>query len=224
MTPPLPPEGRELWNAVDAHLVGALLTPDPALTGALERSTAAGLPAIAVAPNQGKLLHLLALMVGARRILEVGTLGGYSTIWLARALPADGRLTTLELDPKHAEVARANLTAAGVADRVEVLVGPALESLPTLHEPIDLAFIDADKPNNARYVEHALRVSHPGTVIVIDNTVREGRIADDSSEDPAILGTRALHALLAADPRVEATAIQTVGSKGYDGLTIARVS
>jgi predicted O-methyltransferase YrrM len=124
----------------------------------------------------------------------------------------------------HAEVARANLAAAGVADRVEVLVGPALESLATLHDPIDLAFIDADKANNARYVEHALRLSHPGTVIVIDNTVREGRVADDSSDDPAILGTRALHALLAADPRVEATAIQTVGSKGYDGLTIARVS
>jgi predicted O-methyltransferase YrrM len=224
MTRPLPPEGRELWNAVDAHLVGALLTPDPTLDAALERSAVAGLPAIAVAPNQGKLLHLLARMVGARRILEVGTLGGYSTLWLARALPAGGRLTTLELDPAHAAVARENLEAAGVADRVEVLVGPALDTLATLDEPIDLAFVDADKANNARYVEHALRLSHPGTVIVVDNTVRGGSVADDASDDPGVLGTRALHALLAADPRVEATAIQTVGSKGHDGLTIALVS
>ena len=223
MTPPLPADGPALWNAVDAHLVGALLSPDEVLSGALARSDVAGLPAIAVAPNQGKLLYLLARMVGARRILEVGTLGGYSTIWLARALPTDGRLVTLELDPHHAEVARENLASAGLSDRVEVLVGPALETLATLTEPIDLAFVDADKVNNARYVEHALRLSHPGTVIVIDNTVRGGAVADDDSQDPAILGTRALHDLLAADPRVDATAIQTVGSKGHDGLTFALV-
>jgi predicted O-methyltransferase YrrM len=216
--------GPDLWSAVDAHLNAVLLAPDPALEGALARSAEAGLPSIAVAPNQGKLLHLLVRITGARRVLEVGTLGGYSTIWLARGLPSDGRLVTLELDPGHAAVARENLASAGVADKVEVIVGPALETLPSLTDPIDLAFIDADKTNNAAYVEHALRLSHPGTVIVIDNTVRAGRVADDSSTDADVLGTRALHALLAAHPRVDATAIQTVGSKGHDGLTIALVS
>jgi predicted O-methyltransferase YrrM len=209
----------DLYAAVDAHLVTALLTPDPALDAALQRSSDAGLPPIAVAPNQGKLLHLLVLMCGAKRVLEVGTLGGYSTIWLARAAE---HVTTLELDPRHAEVARANLVAAGVTN-VDVLVGPALETLPTLTEPVDFAFIDADKANNPRYVEHALRLSHPGTVIVIDNTVRGGAVADDTSTDPAILGTWELHAILLADPRVEATAVQTVGSKGHDGFTLARV-
>ena len=223
MTPPLPSDGPALWEAVDAYLVGALLDPDPVLDGALERSAAAGLPPIAVAPNQGKLLHLMVRMVGARRVLEVGTLGGYSTIWLARALPPDGHLTTLELDPAHAEVARENLAAAGLADRVEVLVGPALDTLATLTEPIDFAFLDADKVNNPRYVEHALRLSHPGTVIVIDNTVRSGAVADASSQDPSVVGTRELHALLAADDRVDATTVQTVGSKGHDGFTLALV-
>lgn len=223
MSDALPAPGPDLWQAVDAYLVNALLPPDPTLTGALERSTAAGLPAIAVAPNQGKLLHLVARMIGAQRILEVGTLGGYSTIWLARALAPDGRLTTLELDPKHAEVARGNLKAAGIGDQVEVIVWAALDTLPTLTGPSDLAFIDADKANNPRYVEHALRLSRPGTVIVIDNTVRGGRVADATSTDPDVVGTRALHALLAVDPRVDATTIQTVGSKGHDRLTFALV-
>lgn len=209
----------DLFSAVDAYLVEALLTPDATLDGALRRSTEADLPAIAVAPNQGKLLHLLVLMCGAHNVLEVGTLGGYSTIWLARAA---SRVTTLELDPHHASVARANLDAAGVTN-VDILVGPALETLATLTDPIDFAFIDADKANNLRYVEHALRLSHSGTVIVIDNTVRQGAVADAASTDPAIVGTRELHALLLADPRVEATAIQTVGSKGHDGFTLARV-
>jgi predicted O-methyltransferase YrrM len=223
MSDALPAPGPDLWQAVDAYLVNALLPPDPTLIGALERSMAAGLPAIAVAPNQGKLLHLVARMIGAERILEVGTLGGYSTIWLARALTPDGRLTTLELDPKHAEVARGNLEAAGIGDRVEVIVGAALDTLPTLTGPFDLAFIDADKANNTGYVEQALRLSRPGTVIVIDNTVRGGRVADASSTDPDVVGIRALHALLAADPRVDATTIQTVGSKGHDGMTFALV-
>ena len=209
----------DLYASVDAYLVEALLTPDASLNGALERSSDAGLPAIAVAPNQGKLLHLLVLMCGAQTVLEVGTLGGYSTIWLARAA---ARVTTLEIDPHHAAVARANFDAAGVTN-VEIMVGPALTSLATLTDPIDFAFIDADKANNPRYVEHALRLSHSGTVIVIDNTVRGGAVADADSTDPAILGTRELHALLAADPRVDATAIQTVGSKGHDGFTLARV-
>ena len=209
----------DLYSTVDAYLVEALLTPDASLDGALERSSDAGLPAIAVAPNQGKLLHLLVLMCGAQTVLEVGTLGGYSTIWLARAA---ARVTTLEIDPHHAAVARANFDAAGVTN-VEIMVGPALTSLATLTDPIDFAFIDADKANNPRYVEHALRLSHSGTVIVIDNTVRGGAVADAESTDPAILGTRELHELLAADPRVDATAIQTVGSKGHDGFTLARV-
>jgi predicted O-methyltransferase YrrM len=214
----------DLYQTVDAHLSAALLPPDDVLDRALARSEAAGLPPIAVAPNQGKLLHLLARMSGARRILEVGTLGGYSTIWLGRALPPDGRLTTLELDPEHAAVARENLADAGLADRVEVLVGPAAATLATLDEPFDFVFIDADKPSNALYVEHALRLSHPGTVILVDNTVRAGRIADDDTDDPGVLGTRAMHALLSADPRVEATAVQTVGVKGHDGFTLAVVS
>jgi predicted O-methyltransferase YrrM len=214
----------DLYSSVDTHLIAVLLPPDEVLDAAVARSEAAGLPPIAVAPNQGKLLHLLARMIGAERILEIGTLGGYSTIWLARALGPDGHLTTLELDPKHAAVARENLTAAGLADRVEVLVGPAAATLATLQEPFDFVFIDADKPGNPTYVEQALRLAHPGTVIVIDNTVRAGKIADDGSDDPAVLGTRAMHALLAADTRVESTAIQTVGLKGHDGFTLAVVS
>jgi len=209
----------DLYADVDAYLVDALLEPDPALSGALERSAAAGLPPIAVAPNQGKLLQLLTRMCGARRVLEIGTLGGYSTIWLARAAEA---VTTLELDPRHADIARANLAAAGLTN-VEILVGPALETLPTLTGTFDLAFVDADKANNARYVEQALRLSRPGTVIVIDNTVRQGRVADLALLDDDVVGTRELFALLRADPRVDATTIQTVGSKGHDGFTLALV-
>jgi predicted O-methyltransferase YrrM len=210
----------DLYADVDAYLVNALQEPDEALSGALERSAAAGLPPIAVAPNQGKLLHLLVRISGARRVLEVGTLGGYSTIWLARAAE---HVTTLELDPRHAEVARENLAAAGITN-VKILVGPALETLATLTEPVDFAFVDADKANNPRYVEQVLRLSHPGTVIVIDNTVRQGRVADASSSDSDVLGTRELFDLLRAHPQVDATTIQTVGSKGHDGFTLALVS
>jgi predicted O-methyltransferase YrrM len=210
----------DLFAQVDSYLVDALLEPDDALTGALERSQAAGLPPIAVAPNQGKLLHLLVRLSGARHVLEVGTLGGYSTIWLARAAET---VVTLELDPRHAEVARTNLAAAGLSN-VEVLVGPALETLPTLTQTVDFAFIDADKANNPRYVEHALRLSRPGTVIVVDNTVRQGRVADLALLDDDVVGTRELFALLRTDPRVDATTIQTVGSKGHDGFTLAVVT
>ncbi|MFD3995417.1 O-methyltransferase [Streptomyces sp. NPDC058583] len=215
------------WNAVDAYFTETIAPADEALTAALSASTAAGLPEIAVAPNQGKLLHLLAQMQGARNILEIGTLGGYSTIWLARALPADGRLITLEYDPAHADVARANLAHAGLDKIVEVRTGAALDSLPQLEAegagPFDLVFIDADKVNNPRYVEWALKLSRPGTVIVVDNVVRGGRITTPAPDDPAITGTRELFDLVAAEPRLDATAIQTVGTKGYDGLLLARV-
>ena len=209
----------DLFSQVDDFLGTALLEQDAALDGALERSTAAGLPPIAVSPLQGKMLHLLVRMCGARHVLEVGTLGGYSTIWLARAA---GSVTTLELDEKHAAVARENLAAAGLTN-VSVIVGPALETLPTLTETVDFAFIDADKGNNPRYVEHVLRLSRPGTVIVVDNTVRQGRVADDSLTDADVLGTRELFELLRSDQRVDATTIQTVGLKGHDGFTLCLV-
>lgn len=221
---------QDTWSAVDHYIEGALVDDDDALRGALRRSQQGGLPAINVAPNQGKLLHLLARMVGAKTILEVGTLGGYSTIWMARAIGngVGGRLVTLEIDPKHAEVARANLEAAGVADRAEVWVGPALDTLPQLVDegfgPIDLAFIDADKPNNAAYFSWALRLAHPGTVIVVDNVVRDGHVVDDSGRDPNVEGARAVFDLVSNEPRVDATALQTVGIKGYDGLIVALVT
>ena len=212
---------------MDDYFVATIARGDDALGAAQAASEAAGLPAIAVAPTHGKLLHLLACMVDARRILEVGTLGGYSTIWLARALPAGGRLVTLEIDPRHAEVARGNLAAAGLAERAEVRVGPALDSLAQLAAegfgPIDLAFIDADKQNNPHYFNHALALSRSGSVIVVDNVVRGGTVIDAKSADAAVLGTRRLIERVAAEPRVAATAIQTVGAKGYDGFLIARV-
>jgi predicted O-methyltransferase YrrM len=208
---------------VDKYLGERLVPSDPALDAALAASKAAGLPEIAVAPNQGKFLNLVARIAGARSILEIGTLGGYSTIWLARALPAEGRLITLEADPKHAEVARANIGAAGFADVVEVRLGPAIETLPSVQGPFDLIFIDADKPNIPHYFESALALSHPGSVIVVDNVIRGGAVADPASTDPSVLGVRRLNELIAAEPRVDATALQTVGSKGYDGLTFALV-
>ncbi|MFE0647369.1 O-methyltransferase [Streptomyces sp. NPDC059534] len=215
------------WSQVDHYFAETITPADEALTAALTASTAAGLPEIAVAPNQGKLLHLLALMQGARNILEIGTLGGYSTIWLARALPADGRLITLEYDPAHADVARANLAHAGLDKIVEVRTGAALDTLPRLEEegagPFDLVFIDADKVNNPHYVAWALKLSRPGTVIIVDNVVRNGRIATAHPDDPAITGTRAMFDLVAREPRLDATAFQTVGTKGYDGLLLARV-
>ncbi|MFF3603075.1 O-methyltransferase [Streptomyces sp. NPDC002463] len=215
------------WTAVDHYFTETIAPADEALTAALADSTAAGLPEIAVAPNQGKLLHLLASIQGARNVLEIGTLGGYSTIWLARALPADGRLITLEYSPAHADVARANIARAGLDKIVEVRTGAALDTLPQLETegagPFDLVFIDADKVNNARYVAWALKLSRPGTVIVVDNVVREGRIATPHPDDPAITGTREMFDLIAAEPRLDATALQTVGTKGYDGLLLARV-
>jgi predicted O-methyltransferase YrrM len=214
---------QELWSQVDHYLGEVLVPADPALDAALAASKAAGLPEIAVAPNQGKLLNLLARLAGARSILEIGTLGGYSTIWLARALPADGRLITLEADPKHAEVARANIAAAGFADVVDVRLGKALDTLPSVEGPFDLVFIDADKPNTPHYFEWALRLSRLGTVIIVDNVIRSGAVADASNTDPAILGVRKLHELIATEPRVDATALQTVGVKGYDGFTLALV-
>ncbi len=217
------------WNAVDDWLTGRLLgdDPDEALAAALRDSDAAGLPPIAVSPLQGKLLQLLARLTGARRVLEIGTLGGYSTIWLGRALPADGRLVTLEYDPRHAEVAVRNIARAGLAERVEVRVGPALESLPKLADeqppPFDLVFIDADKANNPHYVEWALRLTAAGSLIVLDNVVRGGRVADPENTDPDVVGTRAALELFGSHPRLDATAVQTVGAKDYDGFALARV-
>jgi predicted O-methyltransferase YrrM len=216
------------WTAVDAYICDRLVGADAALDEALRANAAGGLPAIDVSAPQGKLLHLLARSIGARRILEVGTLGGYSTIWLARALPADGRLVTLELEQKHADVAAANLARAGLRERVDIRVGPALDTLPKLESegagPFDLAFIDADKPNNANYFAYALKLSRPGSLIVVDNVVRNGAVADAASSDENVKGARALFDALAAEPRVTATAIQTVGSKGWDGFAIAIVN
>ena len=218
---------RDRWTAVD-HYVSELLAPhDAALDEALEASAAAGLPAIQVAPNQGKLLQLLARTVGARQILEIGTLGGYSTIWMARALPADGRLITLEYEPKHAEVARANIARAGLANVVDLRLGRALDTLPRLvgegQGPFDLVFIDADKPNTTAYFEWALKLTGRGSLIIVDNVVREGEVIDAASTDASVQGVRRLNDKMAADPRVSATVIQTVGGKGYDGLAIALV-
>lgn len=215
---------EQAWDDVDALLERALLPADPALEATLTASRQAGLPAIAVSPTQGKLLHLLAQAIGARRILEVGTLGGYSTIWLARALPDDGALVSIELDPHHADVARANVTAAGLAGRVEVVVGAAADVLPTLTGPFDLVFLDADKAGNADYVLLCLPQVRPGGVIVVDNVVRRGAVLDESSDDPSVQGVRRLLALLRDEPRLDATAVQTVGSKGWDGFVLARVN
>ncbi|MGY1522854.1 O-methyltransferase [Streptomyces sp. MN3] len=218
-----------LWNAVDDYFTGRLLgdDPDEALTAALRASDAAGLPPIAVSPLQGKLLHLLARIQGARRVLEIGTLGGYSTIWLGRALPADGQLITLEYDPRHAEVAVRNIARAGLAERVEVRVGPALESLPKLADeqppPFDLVFIDADKANNPHYVEWALRLTAAGSLIVLDNVVRGGRVADPDNTDPDVVGSRAALEMFGTHPRLDATAVPTVGVKDHDGFALARV-
>ncbi len=216
------------WAEVDGYLHGLLAPHDDALRAALAASDAAGLPAIAVSPGEGKLLHLLALAVGARRILEIGTLGGYSAIWMARALPADGRLVTLEFEPRHAEVARANLARAGLADRCEVRLGRALDLLPRLEAegagPFDLAFIDADKPSNPEYFAWALRLARPGGLIVVDNVVREGAVLDAGSGDATVEGVRRVLGLMSREPRVTATAIQTVGAKGWDGFAIARVA
>jgi predicted O-methyltransferase YrrM len=215
------------WSAVDDFINGALVPSDDALSAALRDSDAAGLPPISVTPAQGRLLHILAQTQGAKSILEVGTLGGYSTIWMARALPSGGRLLTLEINPATAKVARANLARAGLDGVVEVRVGPALDSLRELcarkPAPFDLVFIDADKVNNPEYFRAALELTRSGSLIIVDNVVRDGEILDEHTQDAAVRGTRALYAVMGAEPRVIATAIQTVGSKGYDGFAIARV-
>jgi predicted O-methyltransferase YrrM len=225
---PEPSMNQEQWTEVDRYVTDLLAPPDTALAEALRTSAAAGLPAINVTPNLGKLLQILALLRGARFILEIGTLGGYSTIWLARALPAAGRLITLEADPRHAAVARDNIARAGVAGVVELRVGPALETLPQLERegqgPFDVVFIDADKPAIPEYFRWALRLSRPGSLIVVDNVVRKGAVIDPASEDPDVQGVRRFYEQLAAEPRVLATAIQTVGAKGYDGFAIALVT
>jgi predicted O-methyltransferase YrrM len=219
--------GQRQWIEVDRYITDLLVPTDPALDAALAASEAAGLPPIAVARNQGKLLHLLARLTGARRILEIGTLGGYSTIWLARALPPDGRLITLEADARHAEVARANLARAGLAEVVEVRVGRALEVLSGLAAegggPFDFVFLDADKSNTPAYLEWALRLTRRGSLIVADNVVRGGAVIDPAIRDSDVRGIRRMFELMAAEKRLSATAIQTVGSKGYDGLAIAVV-
>lgn len=214
------------WALVDEYIVDRLLPPDPVMDSVLSANAAAGLPAIDVAPNQGKLLHIFARMVNARRVLEIGTLGGYSTIWLARALPSDGIVVTLESDPGHARVAQSNLQAAGLIDAVDLRIGPALETLPKLaDEPaFDLIFIDADKPNNPAYLEWALKLSRPGTVIIGDNVVRGGKIKDATDQDPSIQGVRQFYDRMSGEPRLTATAVQTVGSKGWDGFSIAIVN
>lgn len=219
--------GRERWEAVDDYIAGLFVGEDPALDGALAASREAGLPPINVAPNQGKLLHLLVRALGARTVLEVGTLAGYSTIWLARALPEDGHVVTLELEPRHAEVARGNLERAGLDGMVSVRVGRALDTMAELAKegagPFDFVFIDADKQSNADYFEWALRLTRPGSVIVVDNVVRDGAVVDEDNVDPAIEGTRRLNARMADEPRVSVTEVQTVGVKGHDGFALALV-
>jgi predicted O-methyltransferase YrrM len=217
----------ESWRAVDDYIANRLIAPEEGQHSTLDANKRAGLPAIDVSAPQGKLLHLLAAATCATRILEIGTLGGYSTIWLARALAPSGKVVTIEFEPRHAEIARDNITREGVGEKVDLRVGAALDILPKLAAeggaPFDLSFIDADKANNAAYFKWALQLSRPGALIVVDNVVREGAVADAATTDDGGLGARALFDAVAAEPRVAATAIQTVGSKGWDGFLIARV-
>jgi predicted O-methyltransferase YrrM len=219
---------EDLWSKVDAYIAEQLVKTDSALDRALETSAAAGLPAINVSPNHGKLLHILARLVNARAILEIGTLGGYSTIWMARALPPGGRLITLEFEPKHAELAKANIAHAGLSNVVDVRLGMALETLPGIAAentgPFDLIFIDADKVSTADYFQWALKLARVGSLIVVDNVIRKGEVANATTDDPAVKGMRRFVEMAAAEPRVIATAIQTVGGKGYDGFSIALVT
>jgi predicted O-methyltransferase YrrM len=221
MTDPTP----DLWRRVDAYLTETLVGHDPDLEHAVADQNAAGLPPIEVAPVNGKLLHLLARISGARRVLEIGTLGAYSTIWMARALPDGGRVVTIEAEPRIAEIARANLDRAGVGDRVEILLGRAADVLPTLDgaEPFDLVFIDADKESNTIYLDWAARLGRPGTVVVVDNTVRGGEVANPATENPQIIGVQRGLEMLGRDPRFDATALQTLDAKGYDGVALAVV-
>ena len=212
----------QTWTAVDAYIEESVGASDEALEAALDASTASGLPAISVTPAQGKLLNLLARSIGARRVLEIGTLGGYSAIWLGRAVAPDGRVVTLEVEPHHAEVARANLDHAGLSDVVDVVVGPALDTMAGLDDTFDLVFIDADKAGIPSYVQESLRLTRPGSLIVVDNVVRGGAVLDEDG-DANVQGVRRLNELLRTEPRLDATTIQTVGAKGYDGFTIALV-
>jgi len=218
---------EERWAEVDRYIIDLLVPSDEALDAAIQASRAAGLPPINVTANQGRMLQILAKLQGARDILEIGTLGGYSTIWLARALPSDGQLVSLEIDPRHAEIARANVSRAGLDSVVEVRVGRALDTLAAFaaegRRPFDLIFIDADKVNLAAYFSWALKLSHPGSAIVVDNVVRDGEVIDESSGDPDVQGVRLFNERLAVEPRVTATEIQTVGSKGYDGFALILV-
>lgn len=216
---------QQRWTEVDNYLTEQLVPQDEALLAALENNQAAGLPAIDVAPNQGKLLNLLAKMTGAKRILEIGTLGGYSTLWMARALPEGGKVITLEYEPRHAEIAAQNIRRAGLEHRVILRVGAALDTLPTLADaaPFDMIFIDADKRNNPAYLEWAIRYSRPGTLIIGDNVVRNGHVADGDTSDWNIQGIRDFLTMMGSDPRLDATAIQTVGAKGWDGFSLALV-
>ena len=215
------------WRAVDAYFTETIVAPGRVLVEALAANAAAGLPSIDVSPPQGKLIHLLARMTGARKALEIGALGGYSTIWLARALPDDGKLVTLELDERHAAVALENITRAGLAGKVEVRTGQALAILPKIEAeglaPFDFVFIDADKTHNPEYLAWALRLARPGTAIVVDNVVREGEVVDAASADPDVIGVRRMFEMMAREPRLSATAIQTVGAKGWDGFALAIV-
>ena len=213
------------WREVDDYIADYLLPVDEALDAVLRNNEAQGLPPIDVSAAQGKMLNLIARMAGARRILEVGTLGGYSTIWLARALPDEGRLVTLELESDHARIASENLERARVSDKVEIRIGPAIETLTAMtnEEPFDLTFIDADKQNNVAYVREAIRLSRPGATIIVDNVIREGGILDRESDDVRIRGTRDLYEMLAGEARLDATAVQTVGAKGWDGFILAVV-
>jgi predicted O-methyltransferase YrrM len=218
---------QKQWSAVDRYIEERLVPADPVLASALEENRVGGLPPYDVSPPQGKFLELLARMIGARRILEIGTLGGYSTIWLARALPEDGRIVTLEYEPRHAAVARANIERARLSERVDLRVGAALDTLPLLEAegigPFDFIFIDADKENNPRYLDWALKLSRPGAVIICDNVVRDGAVVDNRTHDASVRGVRTFFDRLSAEPRISATAIQTVGAKGWDGFTIGLV-
>ncbi len=218
---------HEQWSAVDAYFADRLVPPDPALEAVLADNAAAGLPPHDVSPLQGRFLEILVRMLRARRVLEIGTLGGYSTIWMARALQTGGQIVTLEADPRHAAVARANFVRAGVADRIDLREGPALEALAALvregGEPFDLVFIDADKPSNPEYLAFALALTRAGSVIVGDNVVRDGAVTDEGSADPRVQGVREFTELLATEPRLAATALQTVGAKGWDGFAMALV-
>jgi predicted O-methyltransferase YrrM len=219
-----PPMTEKTWTAVDDYLNDLIVRPDAALNSALEASQAGGLPQIAVSAPQGKLLNLLARAMGARRILEIGTLGGYSAICLARALPPGGQLISLEYSPKHAEVARANIVRAGLAEMAEVRVGRGVDLLPSLSGPFDFFFIDADKEGYPDYFRACLKLSRPGSVMVFDNVVRDGKVIDSATRDSMVMGVRRLYEDIAAEPRVSATSIQTVGSKGYDGFCMAVVN